>query len=665
MTVINYKKPLVVARNPSTMPENDILEVICSTHVYSDTKFDAESLFKIARNILTCSTNVVDNVVHGNQASEEQFFDNNIMTPASFKSPLCILKKINSEMACKGPGAEIAYETTLAILSKLSNYSWISKAVLTLSAFSIEYGEFWLSQYLPAQPLAKSLGIIKLVPQLTKPESLKKHITAISELNNLVKKTLKLVDIMLELKRLNSCHDIREVPALAPALEQIPVGVFWVINTIVAIVTQIECLTTDSEKRSDLSHSGQAINIIINNLEKHLFHCDIQIREAEYNKLLNRLFQIPTEITEVLKVLFFWKFIPKGPIIYDGSEEKLVEIDVLKKKDVLLLITTLEINQEDISMLILIHEYIKKKGNQHVILWVPIVEKWDDKLIEKFDYWKSKMPWYVLHHFQPITGIKYIRKELHFKQKPLVVVLSPQGKILHQNAYHMIQVWGIRGFPFSKCKQDTMKPTSVWDFVDTLVVDITIDIKWEEEKSVIIYGGKNTKWTEKISEYETTIKETNTSIEVFSLESQEKTMVTKFWKKVESLVVIKMHEEPSDVKLQVEKLLSYKNETGWAVVIKGNNVSVVGHETTISKTIDEIKTWRDSAVNDGFNTAFTKYHQEVAVAATKEYICSNLEIYNFGRKNPDTIRCPHCDEIMEMVITYKCSRDKNLPIDEV
>lgn len=63
MAVITFKKPLV-ACNPSTMPEKDILDVICSTHVYSDTKFDAESLFKVARNILTFSTNVVDNVVH-------------------------------------------------------------------------------------------------------------------------------------------------------------------------------------------------------------------------------------------------------------------------------------------------------------------------------------------------------------------------------------------------------------------------------------------------------------------------------------------------------------------------------------------------------------------------------------------------------------------------
>ncbi|KAL5068338.1 hypothetical protein RYX36_019225 [Vicia faba] len=149
-------------------------------------------------------------------------------------------------MSCKAPGEEIAYKTTLSILNKLSNYSWVAK-VLTLSAFALEYGHFWfLSQYQSTEPLAKSLGIIDRVPQLTKPQALKKHCNAILELNNLIKATWQVIDIIIELERLNSHHDIKQVPALAPALEQFPVDVYWVIITIVAIVTQFECLTTDS-----------------------------------------------------------------------------------------------------------------------------------------------------------------------------------------------------------------------------------------------------------------------------------------------------------------------------------------------------------------------------------------------------------------------------------
>lgn len=149
---------------------------------------------------------------------------------------------------------------------------------------------------------------------------------------------------------------------------------------------------------------------------------------------------------------------------------------MLKKKDVFLFISTLDISQEDISILIPIYDHIKKTGSQHKIVWVPIVEEWNDKLKKKFDSLKSKMPWYVLHHFAPIKGIKYIKEELHFNQKPLVVVLSPQGKILHHNAFHMIQVWGVKGFPYTEDKEKSITQELKW--VVSLLVDIDIQIKW-------------------------------------------------------------------------------------------------------------------------------------------------------------------------------------------
>ncbi|KAK2401960.1 protein SIEVE ELEMENT OCCLUSION B [Trifolium repens] len=579
--------------NPLTMSDEHILEEIYSTHVHSDTKFDVESLFNIAGNILMRSTHVVDNVVQGHQGGLEQ---DSTYPPASFTSPLCTLKQINSEMSCKPPGEEIVYKTTLSILNKLSNYSWVAKGVLTLSAFALEFGEFWLlSQYLPTEPLAKSLAIIKRVPQLTKPEAIRKHHNAILELNNLIKASWQVIDIIIELERLNSRHDIKEVPALAPALEQFPVDVYWVIITIAAIVTQLECLTTDSDKRQDLSQFGQKINIIISKLRKHVSQCTMQIDEAEYNKLLKKLFQTPTEIMEVFKVLIFWKDTPKAPI-YDGSTKTLVNIEVLKKKDVFLFISTLDISQEDISILIPIYDHIKKTGNQHKIVWVPIVEEWNDKLRKKFDSLKSKMPWYVLHHFAPIKGIKYIKEDLHFKNKPLFVVLSPQGKILHQNAFHMIQVWGVKAFPFSKSREESMTQALMW--IDSLLVDIDIKIKW-----------------------------------------------------VESLFVTKMHEKTNTVTQQVEKLLSYKNETGWAIVTKGSIVTSVGHGTTFLKTVAEFDKWKDVVITKGFEFAFREHHQKVSSTV---HLCSHLEIPNVAGKIPDFIECPDCNRTMQVFISYKC-----------
>lgn len=150
------------------------------------------------------------------------------------------------QLSCKPPGEEIAHKTTLTILNKLSNYEWDAKAVITLAAFALEYGEFWLlAQLQPTDLLAKSVAVLKRVPGLTKPASLQKHRQAIVELNNLIKATLQVIELIFELEKLTS-YDTKDVPALLPAIEQIPVDVYWSIITIAAIVTQIDSLTTDS-----------------------------------------------------------------------------------------------------------------------------------------------------------------------------------------------------------------------------------------------------------------------------------------------------------------------------------------------------------------------------------------------------------------------------------
>ena len=64
-------------------------------------------------------------------------------------------------------------------------------------------------------------------------------------------------------------------------------------------------------------------------------------------------------------------------------------------------------------------------------------------LDKKFEFLKSKMPWYVVQHSGPIAGYKYIKEEWHFKKKPMVVVLNPQGKVQHANAFHLIHTFFI------------------------------------------------------------------------------------------------------------------------------------------------------------------------------------------------------------------------------
>lgn len=149
-------------------------------------------------------------------------------------------------MCCKNAGDEIAHDTTMEILSLLSGYSWEAKAILTLAAFALEYGEFWwLSQLQPNDGLAKSVAILKRVPALTKPAALREHFLEIYEINNLIKASMQVIEAVFELQKLTS-YDTVDVPSLAHAMDLIPVGVYWAIITIAACVTQIDCITSDS-----------------------------------------------------------------------------------------------------------------------------------------------------------------------------------------------------------------------------------------------------------------------------------------------------------------------------------------------------------------------------------------------------------------------------------
>ena len=148
-------------------------------------------------------------------------------------------------MQCKALGEEIAHKTTMSILSKLSSYSWDAKAVLTLAAFALEYGDFWLlAQLHPSGQLAKSMGILKQVPVILRCPGLQKHQKALVELNNLIKTTLEVIECIFELEKL-SIYDKRDVPALVIAMNHISVDVYWAILTVVACSTKMCGLTNE------------------------------------------------------------------------------------------------------------------------------------------------------------------------------------------------------------------------------------------------------------------------------------------------------------------------------------------------------------------------------------------------------------------------------------
>lgn len=122
--------------------------------------------------------------------------------------------------------------------------------MLTLAAFALEYGEFWLlSEIHQSDQLAKSLAVLKRVSVFKKPSALQKHGKALFEINSLIKVTLQVIECIFELEKLSHLSS-KEVPALSSAKHRIPAGVYWAIIAVVASATKINLLTSNNEQVS-------------------------------------------------------------------------------------------------------------------------------------------------------------------------------------------------------------------------------------------------------------------------------------------------------------------------------------------------------------------------------------------------------------------------------
>ena len=140
------------------------------------------------------------------------------------------------------------------------------------------------------------------------------------------------------------------------------------------------------------------------------------------------------------------------------------------------------------------------------------------------------------------------------------------------------------------------------------------------------------------------------------MEKEDKSFLSRFWSGIESLFVTKAHKTVDAVTQEVQKMLSYKNETGWALLSKGSSVVVSGHGTTILKAVEEFEKWKEVVVKKGFEFSFKEYHERIVRTTHR---CSHLEIPNVAGKLPETIKCPECPNPMEIFISYKCCHNGN------
>ena len=98
------------------------------------------------------------------------------------------------------------------------------------------------------------------------------------------------------------------------------------------------------------------------------------------------------------------------------------------------------------------------------ILWIPIVDEWNEERRKKLESHLqcNKFGWYVVKYFNFETGMKLIKEVFKYKEKPIIALINPQGKVENIDTKQIISVWGIDGFPFRT--SDHYRLTQQWNW---------------------------------------------------------------------------------------------------------------------------------------------------------------------------------------------------------
>lgn len=610
-------------------------------------------------------------------------------------SPL-IIGKIYCEIT-SGPVSGVDTHTTaMHVLSLLSHFSWEAKVVLTMAALALAYGDFWLLvQIYATNSLAKSMAVIKGLPAVVE------HVGAFKRqfdaINILIKSMLETTRCIIEFGELPTHYISDEDPKVKAALNLFPTAVYWVIRSAVAAATQLSILTitkleymTAQTEAWELSNHAYKLKTISDHLRLVLTEMYRLVDEKMDDDLYRRIKMFINEKVHmdnipVLKVLICED--DSVHALYDCQNKRRVHLDALRRRNVLLLISGLDITHEELS--ILEQAYTESKNHAYEVIWIPVVDPstpWTDAMRVQFETLQASMPWYTVFDPKIIRKavLKFFRQEWHFYGKPILVVLDIQGRIVSPNAIHMMWIWQSDAFPFTSPREMDLWEQQIWNL--ELLVD-NIDpriLDWiREGKYIILYGGDNLKW---IRDFTTRAKNIARDLRiqlemVYVGKSHHKEMVQKlcsaiaveqlshywpdpsqvwyFWTRLESMLQSKMQLESMrnhlDTTLQeIQRLQSFdKGHEGWAVVAKGSHIIVNAHGRLALTVLEEYEKWEKRAKDEGLEVAFLHHYKDLYM---NEYICPRID-FPFTARTPDHMLCPDCRREMQKFKTFKCCHE--------
>ncbi|KAK7268781.1 hypothetical protein RIF29_21490 [Crotalaria pallida] len=641
--------------NPLLLSDYEILSKAYLTHVKDDQECDAKTLYDLVSNVLSAST--LGTALVNSQSQ--------ITTVTSFKPEYRELKLISCQMITTRGTAQCAHQTTLWILQRLRGFSWDAKALITLAAFSLEYGEFWRLLKIPTSDL---LGTS--LKQLNQVQIRNVHADVIDLVKFLVQEVLPLIRKWA--MWYGNDYDTEKVYSLSLATREIPLVVYWTIAATVACTGKLVGITSEYK----LSEFKLKLSIFVDKLKNHLESCGNQIGKVDdYEKRIKDSERIK-DVVGLLRLLIHGNG-PQIPLIYEGSTLIKTGIEVFKQKYVLLFISSLENVRDEILLLNSIYKRLQEnpkiiKGfnkEDFKILWVPVVDDWDDNRKNKYMDLRKDIKWYVLEYFSELPGIGIVKEKLKYdieKKDPIISVINPQGDIINENAKPIIFQWGIDAFPFRK--EDAEDLIKKWLWLWKIIEKVDPNFNLEDitkDHYIFIYGGNDIKWIKDFSTAIGNIKKNeyingyDLTIRRHQLGRDNPDKVPYFWIGIDSKKPKKKCQGNLDCEIQkaVESLLCLKKDpSGWVLLSKGHNVKLLGHGEPMLQTVVDFNKWKENVLEkESFDVAFKEYYDSVVKAISAR--CDNYVSDVLA-----TITCPNptCGRVMEVTsVNYSCCHRDN------
>ncbi|KAI6683709.1 hypothetical protein NL676_029622 [Syzygium grande] len=629
----------------ASFDDEKFMKEMVNTHAPEEGDVDVQSLFHLVDNTLHGTTAIVDSIVNpkGTQGSGSPDFK---PLKEGFNPPLAAINEVGCQLTCKVLDTKNVRQTLVSLFHELSSYSWVNKALITLSSFAAFYGDFWrLARVEPSDKLAESMAILKGLPAITKPSDPQK-IQVFGDLNEMIKTTLNMTQCIVDFE-----HDSKDVPELSTMID-VPSSVYQIIISILACCIQFTSLisTVDDNKGKDLPIFARKVKMIHHTIKRHYEHFLTKKEEIKEYQRLQRLFNAPTDNVELIKALFYIKDDPQP--LFIGSKKTRDKVESLRRKNVLLLISDLKLTSHDLSILTKIYNERKFCEERYEIVWVPIIEQEGEDVIKQFQNLQLQMPWYSVHSPTLVNkvAIRIIKEKWHFRQDTMVTVLDPQGKVSNQNAMSMIRVWGWDAFPFTGAVAADIwnRPGISW--FELLVTDFIfpkIQEAIKAEKYIFLYGAEEPKAIQEIEESRK--KMINDGVSTVACNVTKSQL---FWTRLESCILSKLQTRADLHEPLMQDILrlytNFKKDGGFVVFTKGSRVVINDSHVHVTKVLVQYETWKKHVNVNGktFDMVFREQFDQVSILPRCHHFC----IPNMVGYIPEDVKCPVCPLMMNNIV---------------